>query len=110
MLDLGLAIDEIHRVLKPGGAMICTIPFVRDGRKTSVRAAVKPNRELDHFSPPIYHRGSYQKTCQYPVFSDFGDDLFEVIQARVFTVQILEHQQNHAVFTISVKKVASAAT
>jgi hypothetical protein len=75
-----------------------------------VRAAVMPNGELEHFSPPIYHRGSYQKTCQYPVFSDFGDDLFKFIQERGFTVQILEHQQNHAAFTIIAKKVASTAT
>lgn len=107
--DVGRAIDEIHRVLKPGGAMICSVPLVRDGRKTSVRAAVKPNGELEHFFPPIYHGGSYQKTCQYLVFSDFGDDLFEFIQARGFTVQILEHEENHAAFTIIAKKVPSAA-
>ena len=107
--DLGRAIDEIHRVLKPGGAMICSVPLVRDGRKTSKRAALKSNGEVEHLFPPIYHGGSYQKTCQYLVFYDFGDDLFELIQARGFAIQILEHQRNPAAFSIIAKKAAGAA-
>lgn len=106
--DLGRALDEIHRVLRPGGAMICSVPLVRDGRRTSTRAAVKQNGELEHFFPPIFHGGSYQKTCQYLVFYDFGDDLFEFVQARGFTIQILEHETNPAAFTIIAKKGASA--
>jgi SAM-dependent methyltransferase len=107
--DLSRALDEIHRVLKPGGSMICSVPLVRDGRKTSSRAALKSNGELEHFFPPIYHGGSYQKTCQYLVFYDFGDDLFKFIQARGFKMQILEHENNPAAFTIIAEKVASAA-
>jgi SAM-dependent methyltransferase len=102
--DLGRALDEIHRVLKPGGAMICSVPLVRDGRQTTARAAVKPDGEVEHFFPPIYHGGSYQKTCQYLVFYDFGGDLFEFIEARGFNIQILEHQQNPAAFSIIAKK------
>jgi SAM-dependent methyltransferase len=107
--DLRRALDEIHRVLKPGGAMICSVPLVRDGRKTSARAALKPNGELEHFFPPIYHGGSYQKTCQYLVFYDFGDDLFEFIQARGFAMQIFEHEENPAAFTLIARKTVSAA-
>jgi hypothetical protein len=89
--------------------MICSVPLVRDGRKTSKRAALKSNGEVEHLFPPIYHGGSYQKTCQYLVFYDFGDDLFELIQARGFAIQILEHQRNPAAFSIIAKKAAGAA-
>jgi SAM-dependent methyltransferase len=49
-----LAIREIARTLRPGGAHVCTVPLVRD-HHPSVRRARIVNDKVDHILPPEYH-------------------------------------------------------
>jgi len=102
--DIKRALGEIHRVLKPGGATIFTIPAVRDGRKTVARATLKNDGEIEHLMPPVYHGGSYQKTCQYLVFYEFGDDFKDMLGNMGFTTTILEHPSNPSAFVITAIK------
>ena len=97
--DVDRALYELRRVLKPGGAMICSIPVVRDGRKTLIRASLMDG-ELIQSMAPSYHGGSYQKTQQYLVCSEFGEDIFDHIRRIGFDLEVIEHPTNPAAFTI----------
>lgn len=104
--DIDRALSEIKRILKPGGAMIFSIPIVRDGRDTLVRAKLE-NGEIRHFSAASYHGGSYQKTSQYLVCYEFGDDFIDVLKKHEFTVEVLEYPNNPAGVTYTAIKPQS---
>jgi SAM-dependent methyltransferase len=104
--DLSRALSEIWRVLKPGGSMIFSVPIVRDGRDTLVRAKLE-NGEIKHFSPPSYHGGSYQTTSQYLVCYEFGEDFIALLKNHGFTVELLECPDNPAAVTFTAIKHAS---
>lgn len=91
--DIAKALRELWRVLKPNGTMLCTIPMVRDGRRTLKRAEMV-NGQLEHLLPPSYHGGSYQSTRQYLVCSEFGEDSVELFAAAGFEVTLFEHPDN----------------
>jgi SAM-dependent methyltransferase len=101
--DIDRALSEIWRVLKPGGAMIFSIPIVRDGRPTLVRARLE-NGGIKQFHPPSYHGGSYQTTSQYLVCYEFGEDFIDLVKSRGFTVDLLEYPGNPAAVTFTAIK------
>jgi SAM-dependent methyltransferase len=49
-----LAIREIERVLKPGGACIMTVPMVNQSKPTEWRSKLVDG-EVRHLKPPAYH-------------------------------------------------------
>jgi SAM-dependent methyltransferase len=65
-----LALREIARILRPGGAHIFTVPVFND-RPTVVRAAMSPTG-VDHFLPPDYHG-----LCL--VVREWGEDLVDFV-------------------------------
>jgi SAM-dependent methyltransferase len=101
--DIDKALSEIWRVLKPGGAMIFSIPIVRDGRPTLVRAKLQDG-EIKHFHPPSYHGGSYQTTSQYLVCFEFGEDFMDLLKSHGFKVELLEYPENPAAVTFTAIK------
>lgn len=101
--DIDRALSEIWRVLKPGGAMIFSIPIVRDGRPTLVRAKLG-NRGIKQFYPPSYHGGSYQTTSQYLVCYEFGEDFMDLVKSHGFKVELLEYPENPAAVTFTAIK------
>ena len=103
--DIDRALSEIWRVLKLGGAMIFSIPIVRDGRATLVRAKLQDG-EIKHFSPPSYHGGSYQATSQYLVCYEFGEDFMDLLKSHGFKVELLEYPDNPAAVTFTAIKTA----
>lgn len=91
-----VALKELFRVLKPGGSTIFTVPIVRDGRPTVVRATLV-DAQVIHLKPASYHGGSLQQTQQYLVYYEFGADFPEFLTACGFKTTMLIHPRNSCV-------------
>jgi GT2 family glycosyltransferase/SAM-dependent methyltransferase len=53
--NYGAALVEFHRVLRPGGSMLLSVPFLPDAAETLVRAQVDARGDIVHFTEPEYH-------------------------------------------------------
>lgn len=83
--DLGRALAEIRRVLKPGGRHLFTAP-VRPGLERSFpRARVGPDGGMEDLAPRLCHPGG---DVGYPVFHEFGRDLPAIVAAAGFDVTV----------------------
>lgn len=49
------AFAEVHRILKPGGRHIFTVPFYQETYRDEVRSTLTPDGTIQHLLPPIYH-------------------------------------------------------
>lgn len=49
------AFAEVHRILKPGGRHIFTVPFYQERYRDEVRATLDSRGMVHHLLPPIYH-------------------------------------------------------
>ena len=75
--DLSAALREIARVLVPGGRHIFTVPLLPGVARTFARIVTRPDGTLDHCALRICHPGG---DVGYPVFTEFGTDLPEILQ------------------------------
>lgn len=53
--DPVLALGEVFRCLKPGGALLLSVPFDDERYETEVRARLTPQGETEHLLPPQHH-------------------------------------------------------
>jgi SAM-dependent methyltransferase len=83
--DLSAALSEIRRVLGPCGWHLFTIPLLPNVPKTFARTIILPDGSLDHRAPTICHPGG---DSGYPVFTEFGADLPEIVRAAGFDVEM----------------------
>jgi SAM-dependent methyltransferase len=74
--DYRAALSEFARVLKPGGALILTAPFLSQQYETVARARLDVNGEVEHLLPPEYH-GDPLEGDGILCFYHFGWDLLE---------------------------------
>ncbi|MDQ8204251.1 class I SAM-dependent methyltransferase [Pelagicoccus sp. SDUM812003] len=66
-----LAHKEVYRVLKKDGRHIFTVPFHKGGFLDDIRAELKPDNSIYHFSEPIYHHDPIRPegVLVYTIFS-----------------------------------------
>jgi SAM-dependent methyltransferase len=75
------AFTEIHRVLKPGGYHIFTIPY-HEGKKTLRRISIEDGKMTLRY-PPIYHGDPLRKQGAL-VYTDFGEDFKTRLDSQGF--------------------------
>ena len=85
--DPDKAFKEIHRVLKPGGCHLFTVP-IHEGKKTIKRAKAK-DKKVINLLPPVYHGNPVKEITEYLVFTDWGDDIIEYLDSLGFPTQII---------------------
>jgi ubiquinone/menaquinone biosynthesis C-methylase UbiE len=105
--DVDRGLSELHRALKPG-ASVFSVPMIRDGRQTVVRAEQRDG-VVRHLRTPTYHGGSYQSTRQYLVYHEFGDDFAARVSAAGFDLRLLEHATNPTAVTFIAEKPSPMA-
>ena len=90
--DSTVSFRECLRVLKPGGKMIFTVPFMVNMETDMVRAVLRPDGTVEHLLPPEYHGNPIDPEGGSLCFRYFGwrmlDDLraigFEDVRAMLY--------------------------
>jgi SAM-dependent methyltransferase len=84
--DLGRALAEIRRVLRPGGRHVFTIPRLPGVERTSTRARLREDGSIEAIVAPLLHHPGGD--VGYPVFTEFGEDVVEVLARAGFGVTV----------------------
>jgi SAM-dependent methyltransferase len=83
--DLGAALREIRRVLVPAGRHLFTVPVLPGVAETFARSVALPDGTLQERAPRICHPGG---DWGYPVFTEFGADLPQLLEKAGFEVEV----------------------
>jgi SAM-dependent methyltransferase len=73
---------ELHRVLRPGGRMMFTVPL-HLGAATRERAMVRAGK-IEHLLPPTFHGDRLRGPGRVLCFRDYGPDIIERVAAAGF--------------------------
>jgi SAM-dependent methyltransferase len=84
--NLRQALGEIHRVLKPGGYHLFTVPVRPGVDQTYARATLADDGSLLVLTPPLLHHPGGD--VGYPVFTEIGDDFPDLLQQAGFEVTV----------------------
>ncbi len=84
--DLSAALREIHRVLRPGGWHLFTIPLFPETSTTFARAIRREDGVIEFRGTPIHHPGG---DWGYPVFTEFGADFPAILHEAGFEVDLM---------------------
>jgi len=88
--DDARALSELHRVLKPGGLMLFTVPL-HDGEATLDRACLRGGT-VEHLLPPVYHDDPL-RGAGILAFRDYGRDIVSRVRAAGFARAWIEPAQ-----------------
>ncbi len=71
------AFHEISRILKPGGRLIFTVPFLDSSEKSDTRAVINDAGDIQFVKEPLYH-GDPLRPRGILVFTIFGWEVLEM--------------------------------
>ncbi len=77
------AFVETHRVLKPGGQLMFSVPFDFNSPSTLVRASINQQGEVKHHVTPEYHGNPISRKGSLSFYT-FGWDLLESLKTAGF--------------------------
>jgi hypothetical protein len=92
---------EVHRVLRPGGSHVFTVPLAWPLPGTSTKRVDTSTEEDVHLLPPRYH-GSPHDPQGSLVYTDFGMDLPEVLRGVGFAT-VVHHGYRNAVTFVATR-------
>src|SRR5262249_3648590 len=81
--EFGRALAECHRVLRPGGSLLFSVPFLPEAAENLVRAVVDEAGAVRHLLPPEDH-GEPLSTEGCLAFFHFGWELLDQVRAAGF--------------------------
>jgi SAM-dependent methyltransferase len=87
--DDACALRELHRVVRPGGTMLFTVPL-HGGAATVERARLRDRDGIEHLRDPVYHLDPLRPEGIL-AFRDYGRDIVDRVTAAGFVgVRIME--------------------
>ncbi len=101
--DIERALKEVHRVLKPGGLHIFTVPMVWK-QACSRRRAIIHDGELQHLHPPSHHGAGKDGSMDFLVFYEFGRDFVQTCEQAGFQVELVKDARNPSLVTFKTVK------
>ncbi|TWI06259.1 methyltransferase family protein [Luteimonas cucumeris] len=81
--DYPAALRELGRVLKPGAALVLTVPFYANSAETTTLARIDASGRIEHLQPPEYHGDPLGGGVL--CYHHFGWDLLDAIRAAGFS-------------------------
>ena len=96
--DVGQALREIHRVLKPGGLHVFTTPVVWDRPASRICCRIEAGT-LRHLRPPSYHGMPGMRAADMVVMTEFGADILNQLEQAGFATEVLRDAANPALCT-----------
>lgn len=83
--DPDAAFRSMARVLKPGGRLLFTVPFDKNSRTASIRAAMQSDGVIVHYLPPEIHGNPTDPAGGALCFRYFGWDVIEQMHNAGFS-------------------------
>jgi SAM-dependent methyltransferase len=93
------ALAECHRVLKPGGFQVYSVPLIRS-RETRRRIQIDPMGNASNVLPESYHGLGRD----YQVVWEFGKDFLKSREPHIFELHYDNYWLNPTIFTIIERK------
>lgn len=83
--SLDAALADMARILRPGGRLIATVPFLQNREQGVRKASLKPNGEIDYHTEPEYHGNPVDPSGGALVFEIPAWDILDRLRSAGFS-------------------------
>lgn len=103
-----IAFKELHRILKPGGSHIFTVPYNYNSDKDEIKSILNEKNEIVHLTTPEYH-GDPIRGEGILVYTIFSKEMISKLEALNFKVS-LDHEKSLKYGILGDKNIVFIAT